>query len=100
MSMIYHKPGPRPKKKRIKKEGKDRFLLREALSVRSYQRCETCDRYAPLLDGNGDFDMILCGHTSHFFHSAGAGGDDTIENCKYECWYCHDGKHRGDKRCK
>lgn len=94
MGIIFHEPGPRPKKKRIKKEGKERFLLRKKLSERALNRCETCGRYVLLLDQNGNFDLILCGHTSHM-KSAGSGGHDNMANCKYECFWCHDGKHRG-----
>jgi len=92
--IIYHKPGPRPKKKRIKREGKERRKLRKRLSIRGGDRCETCDRYAPFEDSDGQFSLITCGHTSHI-KSSGSGGDDNMANCKYECWYCHDGKHRG-----
>lgn len=92
--IIYHKPGPRPKKKRVKREGRERTKLRRELSIRAGERCETCDRYAPFYDEDGQFDLIKCGHTSHM-KSGGSGGDDTVENTKYECFYCHDGKHRG-----
>lgn len=95
LGIIYHKPGPRPKKKRVKREGKERRELRRRLSVRGNNHCETCQRYAPFEDTYGDFDMILCGHTSHVGKSAGAGGDDNMKNCKYECFWCHDARHRG-----
>jgi len=96
LGIIYHKPGPRPKKKRIKKEGKERSRLRKKLSIRAVNRCETCDEYAPFLDEEGQFDLFKCGHTSHV-KTAGSGGDDTEENCLYECFVCHEYR---DKKLK
>ncbi len=89
---------PYPKKVRIKLSGKDKSALRKALYDRSKGRCETCGQFVPLFvydyGGQQYFDEFRCGHTSHG-KSVGSGGDDTLENTKYECMSCHFAKHSG-----
>jgi len=81
-------PKPMPKQKRIKLTGKAYTELRKALHKRARGHCESCCKYAPLLDEDGQFDVFRCGHVSHI-KSKGAGGDDSPENCLWECFYCN-----------
>lgn len=96
MGIIFHKPGPRPKKKRIKKEPAEKREMRRKLSIDSNNRCVTCDRYAPFEDKDGQFDLYKCGHLSHI-KTVGSGGDDVEENVLYECFECHEYR---DKKIK
>jgi len=84
----YTKPKAQPKHKRIALKGKAYSELRKALYERAKGYCETCCKYAPLLDHEGQFDIFACGHVSHI-KSKGAGGDDSMENCLYECFSCN-----------
>lgn len=78
---------PDPKKKRIRLTGKKRTELRKALFRRAGGLCETCECPTPLYYYY-EFDLYRCGHISHI-KSVGAGGDDSLENCRYECYTCH-----------
>lgn len=94
----YRTASAQPKHKRIKLEGKAKTKLRRDLHKRAKGQCESCGRHLPfyVFDYAGEpyFDEFRCGHTSHII-SRGAGGDDSMENCLYECWDCHRGKHNG-----
>jgi len=79
---------PQPKKKRIALKGKAFSKLREALYDRAKGRCESCCKHAPLLDPDGQFDIFTCGHVSHL-KSKGSGGDDSMDNCIWECFSCN-----------
>lgn len=79
---------PQPKKKPIRLEGKDYSNLRKALYDRADGYCETCGNKAPLFDADGQFDIFNCGHVSHI-RAKSLGGDDSMENCLYECYGCN-----------
>jgi hypothetical protein len=89
----YRTPKPDPKPQRTKLNSKDYSELRKELFKRAKGRCENpkCPKgrpYLPLLDRDGQFDIFTCGHVSHI-KSKGAGGDDSMENCLYECYTCN-----------
>ena len=86
------RPDPKPITKRLK--GKARQKLRKATWLRAGGYCETCGTYAPLRDSDNQFNVFECGHMSHI-KSIGAGGEDTPENVKWECYRCHIGVHHG-----
>ena len=82
-----------PKHKRIKLTGKAYSKLREELHERAKGRCENpkCPNKGkdlPLFDAAGKFDIFTCGHVSHI-RSKSLGGDDSLENCLYECFTCN-----------
>lgn len=85
--------GPVQKKKRTELKGKAYSNLRKALYDRAGGRCENPEcknkgKPLPLFDSEGQFDIFSCGHVSHI-KSKGAGGDDSMENCLYECFSCN-----------
>lgn len=92
---------PDPKKKRIVLKGKAKTELKKALYIRAKGRCESCNKLVLLYivdyAGNMVFDLHRCGHIHHE-KTVGAGGDDSMENCKYECFDCHRAKHDGKDR--
>ena len=90
MHNYNHHIGEDPKHKRIKLTGKAYSNLRKALHDRAKGRCENpeCRKRLPLFDAEGQFDIFTCGHVSHK-KSKGAGGDDSLENCLYECFTCN-----------
>jgi len=76
-----------PKKKRIKLTGTAYTQLRKALHDRANGHCETCGKYIPLMI-DGQFDIFTCGHVSHI-RSKFLGGNDSMDNCLYECFSCN-----------
>ena len=89
---------PDPKTKSFRLKGKAKTQFRKEVCERAGSRCESCGRYAPLLD-DGVFNVFTCGHTSHR-KSIGAGGSDTIENTDWLCYDCHINKEHGPKWSK
>ena len=92
---------PYPKTKPIRLYGRYRTRFRRDIHTRSGGLCETCGAWAPLVDSDGVFDVFTCGHLSHIL-SVGAGGSDTPDNVKWECYRCHivDGHTKGNADCR
>lgn len=82
---------PNPKNKPIRLKGKKYTEFRKDLADRAGEQCETCGIPVPRLF-NGYFHAYWCGHVSHI-KSRGAGGSDTMDNVKWECFECHSAKH-------
>lgn len=80
-----------PKNQPIRKTGRDYTLFRQELCARAMGKCESCDQPAPL-KYKGGFNKFKCGHVSHTIHRS-RGGDDTLENCRWECADCHIERH-------
>jgi len=85
---------PQPKKIQIKLSPYERNKLKRRLyNVRAKGKCESCQK--PVLwSDNGNWDRFTCSHLSHT-KSEGSGGDTTEENCKIECWNCHNNIKHG-----
>jgi 5-methylcytosine-specific restriction endonuclease McrA len=73
-----------PKPKRIKLNRTQYLKLRGTLWLRAESRCEECGMWTPYEEGH-----------VHHVQSRGAGGDDTVENCRWLCWRCHNLRHTG-----
>lgn len=85
---------PQPKKIQIKLSLSARSKFkRELYNNRAKGRCESCGRNVMWSD-DGSWDRFTCAHLSHT-RSEGAGGDTTKENCKIECWHCHNNIKHG-----
>lgn len=84
-----------PKKVAIRLKGKKYTEFKKRLYKRASGRCETCGQPVPLTI-YGRFNPYKCAHLSHII-SIGAGGGDTEDNCKIECFKCHRKKHDGVK---
>lgn len=72
-----------------------RKLKRHLYLVRAGGRCESCGRPVKWSDG-GKWDKFSCAHLSHI-KSEGSGGDTTPENCKIECFNCHNNIKHGPR---
>jgi hypothetical protein len=85
------------KVKAIRLKGRAYTKFRREVHDRAGGHCERCGRYAPLLV-DGVFDVFTCGHVAHK-RSVGAGGSDTMDNVRWECYNCHIGlEHiKGDR---
>lgn len=83
------------KEKPIRLKGKAKTEFRREVGERSIELCESCGCYAPI-SFYGVFDLYICGHLSHI-KSYGAGGGDTHDNVKWQCYDCHINKKHGPR---
>jgi len=87
---------PNPKQKTPRFKGRAYSKFRLMVSIHFGERCLSCGGYAPLFDRDGVYDVFTCGHVSHI-RSKGAGGGDTIENVRWECYECHINRKHGPR---
>ena len=87
---------PYPKIIAIKLSPYERSKLKRDLYFnRAGGHCETCDRPVKWSE-NKKWNRFSCAHLSHT-KSVGSGGDTSPENCKIECFYCHNGIKHGPR---
>ncbi len=86
---------PDPKKKRIQLKGRAYTELRRKVWEKQAGRCADCGEWVPL-KGSSVFDMA---HLAHI-KSKGARGDDTEENTRILCYFCHLIKEHGPQWSK
>ena len=77
-----------PKIKPVRLFGKAKTEFRRKTGKTAKEVCQTCGRFAPIKHPIFGYNLKYVGHLSHI-KSYGAGGGDTSDNVKWECWYCH-----------
>ena len=80
---------PIPKIRPVRLRGKAYTKFRKDVCARAMSRCDTCHLFAPIQDGETEFNLYRHGHVSHIRHHS-IGGGDTMDNVIWECKNCHD----------